>query len=184
MPTIPLTRTPPQTPLRISLSAAASSSSLPNFQFSLFNFKPKKFHFFKPLSSLRETKKQKTPSNAPQSLRTLLNFNPKGGNDEGTDGETGGGGDEGSDTAVKGTILAGLLLVGAVGGFGSLGYIYKDQISAFLTQFSVFIEGKFQTTISNLLILANYCGKSVANFFYFSQFRSKILYFSRFNIMV
>ncbi|XP_022866747.1 uncharacterized protein LOC111386512 [Olea europaea var. sylvestris] len=139
MPTIPLTRTPPQTPLCISLSAAASS--LPNFQFSLFNFKPKKFHFFKPLSSLRETKKQKTPSNAPQSLRTLLNFNPKGGNDEGTDGETGGGGDEGSDTAVKGTILAGLLLVGAVGGFGSLGYIYKDQISAFLTQFSVFIEG-------------------------------------------
>ncbi|CAI9780045.1 unnamed protein product [Fraxinus pennsylvanica] len=65
----------------------------------------------------------------------------KGGNDEGTDGETsGGGGDEGSNTAVKGTILAGLLLVGAVGGFGSLGHIYKDQINAFLTQFSGFIR--------------------------------------------
>ncbi|CAI9757779.1 unnamed protein product [Fraxinus pennsylvanica] len=143
MPTILLTRTPPQTPLCISLSAAASSP-IPNLQFSHFNFKPKKFHFLKPLSSLREIKKQKAPDNAPQSLRRLLNFNPKGGNDEGTDGETsggGGGGDEGSGTAVKGTILAGLMLLGAVGGFGSLGYIYKDQINAFLTQFSGFIEG-------------------------------------------
>lgn len=63
-------------------------------------------------------------------------MNPKGENDDNTDGDTTGG-----DTAVKGTILAGLLLVGVVGGFGTVGYIYRDQINAFLTQFSGFIEG-------------------------------------------
>jgi hypothetical protein len=45
------------------------------------------------------------------------------------------------DTAFKGTLLAGVLLVGVVGGFGAVGYIYKDQINAFLNQFSGFIEG-------------------------------------------
>ena len=45
------------------------------------------------------------------------------------------------DTAIKGTILAGVLLVGVVGGFATVGYVYKDQINAFLTQFSTFIEG-------------------------------------------
>lgn len=45
------------------------------------------------------------------------------------------------DTAIKGTILAGLLLVGVVGGFGTVGYIYKDQVNAFLNQFSGIIEG-------------------------------------------
>lgn len=98
----------------------------------------------KPCSSLKETKKQKTlhkaPSNkAPQSLKRLLNLNP-----EGDDGEESGG-DEGEglggENAVKGTILAGLLLVGFIGGFGGVGYFYKDQINAFLTQFSGFIEG-------------------------------------------
>lgn len=98
----------------------------------------------KPCSSLKETKKQKTlqkaPSNkAPQSLKRLLNLNP-----EGDDGEESGG-DEGEglggENAVKGTILAGLLLVGVIGGFGGVGYFYKDQINAFLTQFSGFIEG-------------------------------------------
>lgn len=45
------------------------------------------------------------------------------------------------DTALKGTLLAGVLLVGVVGGFASVGYVYKDQINAFLNQFSTFIEG-------------------------------------------
>lgn len=47
------------------------------------------------------------------------------------------------DTAVKGSILAGVLLLVVVGGFGTMGYVYKDQINAFLTQFSGFIEGNF-----------------------------------------
>lgn len=60
-----------------------------------------------------------------------------------------------SDTALKGTLLAGVLLVGVVGGFGTVGYIYKDQINAFLNQFSGFIEGKvhlFNTLLWLLLI--------------------------------
>ncbi|CAK9152733.1 unnamed protein product, partial [Ilex paraguariensis] len=107
----------------------------------LFHFKPKRFHFLKPCSSLKETKKQQTlsksPDNAPQSFRRLLKLNPKA-DQEG--GESGDGGLEG-DTAVKGTLLAGLLLVSVVGGFGAVGYIYKEQINAFLTQFSGVLEG-------------------------------------------
>ena len=52
------------------------------------------------------------------------------------------------DTAVKGSILAGVLLLGVVGGFGAVGYVYKDQINAFLTQFSGFIEGNFLKVLS------------------------------------
>lgn len=73
----------------------------------------------------------KTPNKTPQSLRRLLK------NDDESDS---GSGDTGND-AIKGTILAGLLIVGVVGGFGTVGYIYKDQINAFLNHFSVFIEG-------------------------------------------
>ncbi|GAU37935.1 hypothetical protein TSUD_269500 [Trifolium subterraneum] len=49
--------------------------------------------------------------------------------------------DDGSGTALKGTILAGVLLVGFVGGFASVGYFYREPINSFLNQFSGFIEG-------------------------------------------
>ncbi|KAK7258264.1 hypothetical protein RIF29_32846 [Crotalaria pallida] len=46
------------------------------------------------------------------------------------------------DLDVKGgTLVAGLLAVGVVGGFASVGFIYRDQINSFLTHFSVFIQG-------------------------------------------
>ncbi|KAL0326433.1 UNVERIFIED_CONTAM: hypothetical protein Sradi_5212600 [Sesamum radiatum] len=151
MPTIPFRTAPPTQPCRGLSSSTTSSPSItlrqsPNFHLSLFGFKPKRFHFLKPCSSLRQTKKQqqqtlsKAPNNAPQSLRRILNFNPRGENDENKDANATEG-DGGDDAAIKGTILAGLLLVGVVGGFGTVGYIYKDQINAFLTQFSGFIEG-------------------------------------------
>lgn len=72
-----------------------------------------------------------------------MNFTPRSENDENRDGdaEEDGSGDDAA--AIKGTILAGLLLVGVVGGFGTVGYIYREQINAFLTQFSGFIEGEF-----------------------------------------
>lgn len=96
-----------------------------------------------PRSSLKQTKKQqtlsKTPSGAPQSFSKLLNFGPKEENDSAESG--GGDGDGDGDAAVKGTLLAGLLIVGAVGGFGAVGYLYKEQINAFLTQFSSIIDG-------------------------------------------
>ncbi|CAI9117149.1 OLC1v1018493C1 [Oldenlandia corymbosa var. corymbosa] len=133
--------------LSLSSSSPLQQQQKPTFKFSLltpssssslyhFKFRPKRSHFLKPCSSLKETKKQQTlskvPSTAPppQGLKRLLNLSPKDDDDDG-----------GDSTAVTGTILAGLLLLGVVGGFGAVGYFYRDQINSFLTQFSGFIEG-------------------------------------------
>ncbi|KAG2714062.1 hypothetical protein I3760_03G008500 [Carya illinoinensis] len=153
-----LTLRPPPPPCLFSFSSPpspppppASSSSSSSF---LFSFRPnKRFHFLTPCSSLKQTKKQRSstaPSTAPQSLRWFFS-NPKseeegggggggGGDKRGSDGDEGGLEMEG-DTAFKGSLLAGVLLVGFVGGFAAVGYVYKDQINAFLSQFSTFIDG-------------------------------------------
>ncbi|XP_047329483.1 TVP38/TMEM64 family membrane protein slr0305-like [Impatiens glandulifera] len=154
MPTTQLSR-PPCLLFPPLLPATQSHKLLrPNFHCSLLshttfsspsfilNFRSKRFHFLNPSSSLRETKKrhhtplQKAPdNNAPQiRRRPLLTLNSKiAGDKEGSGGN--------GQTALKGTLLAGLLLVGFVGSFGTVGYIYKDQINVFLTQFSELIEG-------------------------------------------
>ncbi|CAB4289032.1 unnamed protein product [Prunus armeniaca] len=139
-----LTLRPPPPP-SVLLPCLSSLSPPPSF---LFSFRPnKRFHFLSPCSSLKQSKKkslQKTtrPPNAPppQSQRWFFN-NPKG--DEGGEIEKTDEADSafGGDTALKGTVLAGVFLVGIVGGFAGVGYLYKDQINAFLNQFSTFIEG-------------------------------------------
>ncbi|GAV59370.1 SNARE_assoc domain-containing protein [Cephalotus follicularis] len=140
----------------------------PSFSSNYFfySFRPnKRFHFLKPCSSIKQTKKQqtlqksKTPRTAPQSLRWFLN--PKGGGSGDDDDKIKGdseGGLEG-DTAVKGTLLAGLLLVGVVGGFAAVGYVYKDQINVFLNQLSGFIEG--YGPVGYALFVAAYAGLEV-----------------------
>ncbi|XP_031391830.1 uncharacterized protein LOC116203971 [Punica granatum] len=143
----PLLTTPPSRP---SSSSSSSSSPLiysfyryssPSF---LFSFRPnKRFHFLKPCSSLKQSRKQQTlqKTTAPQSLKWFFGSKGDGGDDSGKlEGEEDAGGLEG-ENAVKGTLLAGVLLIGVVGGLGAVGYIYKDQINAFLNQFSTVIEG-------------------------------------------
>eukprot|EP00250_Pteridium_aquilinum_P017768 c23776_g1_i1 orf=978-2066(-) len=63
------------------------------------------------------------------------------------------------DTAVKGSIAAGLLLVGVIGGFGAASYVYKDQINDFLLKFSDFIEGNGAAGYA--LFVAGYAGLEI-----------------------
>ncbi|KGN52660.1 uncharacterized protein LOC101204460 [Cucumis sativus] len=144
--------------MRVLLTLRPASSnpppclSSPNFSpplasSFLFSFRPnKRFHFLKPCSSLKQSKKptlQKTPTSAPQSFKWL--FSAKSDDDDA--GEKGNKGVDGDgavledDSAVKGTLLAGVLLVGVIGGFAFAGYVYRDPINAFLNQFSTFIDG-------------------------------------------
>ncbi|KAF8104966.1 hypothetical protein N665_0165s0051 [Sinapis alba] len=135
-----------------SLTLTLRSSSLP-FTCTSSSFKLyKRFHFLKPCSSLKQTKKQQQslrrsppPSTAPPPKSLRWFFNPKSSDDDNDDDaeSPAAESDEGSggDAAIKGTILAGVLLIGTVGGFAGVGYVYRDQINTFLTQFSTFIEG-------------------------------------------
>ncbi|KAG2710103.1 hypothetical protein I3760_04G009300 [Carya illinoinensis] len=141
-----LTLRPPPPPGPFSLYPHPASYNSSSF---LSSFRPdKRFHFLAPCCSLKQTKKQRSgraPRTAPQSIRWLFS-NPKsdeeggGGDKRGRDDEEGGLELE-DDTEFKGTLLAGVLLVGLVGGFATAGYVYKDQINAFLSRFSTFIDG-------------------------------------------
>ena len=123
----------------LHFSPPLSSSSF------LFSFTPnKRFHFLKTCSSLKQSKKpslQKTPTTAPQSFKWL--FSPKSDDDDAAAAADKGNKDAEDDTALKGTLLAGVLLLGIIGGFAFAGYVYKDPINAFLNQFSTFIDGNF-----------------------------------------
>ncbi|XP_010477556.1 PREDICTED: uncharacterized protein LOC104756634 [Camelina sativa] len=162
----------------LTLGLSLRSSSLPftssNFRFfsppssSSSSFRLyRRFHFLKPCSSLKQTKKKKQntlPSTAPppQSLRWF--FNPKSSDEDDDDDKSSaaenddGGGSDG-DAALKGTILAGVLLIGTVGGFAGVGYVYRDQINMFLTQFSTYIEG--YGTAGYALFIAVYAGLEI-----------------------
>lgn len=53
--------------------------------------------------------------------------------------------EEGMSGTIKGTIIATVLLLAFVGAFGVLGVVYKEQINDILTQFSDFLEGRFNS---------------------------------------
>ncbi|KAM1789820.1 hypothetical protein ACFX12_033942 [Malus domestica] len=138
-----LTLRPPPPSSSLLLPCLSALSPPPSSSF-LFSSRPnRRSHFLTPCFSLKQSKKkslQNTPNAPPQSQRWFFNT-PK---DDGAEIEKTGEADDGafeSDTAFKGTVLAGVVLVGIVGGFAGVGYVYKDQINAFLNQFSTFIEG-------------------------------------------
>lgn len=124
---------------RIRFFTSSSSSSI--FNKSQFH---KRFHFVTPCSSLKQTKKQRSKINTtvppPSGLKRL--FSSKGEeDDEKNESEVAESDSEDDGFALKGTILAGVLLVAVVGGFGAVGYFYRDPINSFLNQLSLFIEG-------------------------------------------
>ncbi|CAN7094398.1 unnamed protein product [Brassica rapa subsp. narinosa] len=155
-----------------SLTLTLRSSSLP-FTFTSSSFR--RFHFLKPCSSsLKQTKKQQQslrrsppPSSAPPPKSLRWFFNPKSSDDDDAkspkaESDEGSGG----DAAIKGTILAGVLLIGTVGGFAGVGYVYRDQINTFLTQFSTFIEGYGPAGYA--LFIAVYAGLEASFFIFMS----------------
>ncbi|CAO2182118.1 unnamed protein product [Urochloa humidicola] len=102
--------------------------------------------FQPPLSSLREPNKATLRKASPNVPFRLGGGGGGGGNPKdrrrpAADEEKEEAEGDGGAGAVTGTLLAGALLVGVVGGFGAAGYVYKDQINSFLTQFSGFIDG-------------------------------------------
>jgi len=116
---------------------------------SSFIFTPyRRSNFLTPCSSLRQT--QRDPkrqlgakiNTAPSDSALKRLFSP---NDSQGDGDAADNTDSDFQdaTAFKGTLLAGFLLLGVIGGFASVGYIYRDQLNSFLNQLSLFIEGLF-----------------------------------------
>lgn len=63
------------------------------------------------------------------------------------------------DTALKGSIMAVLTLVGVVGGIGAVSYLYRNQINDFLIQSSDFIEG--YGTAGYAIFVAVYAGLEI-----------------------
>ena len=116
-------------------------------------------HFLTPCSSLRHTQRDPKKqlgakiNTAPSDSALKRLFSP---NDSQGDGDPADNTDSRSDfqdsTAFKGTLLAGFLLLGVIGGFASVGYIYRDQINTFLNQLSLFIEGLFFSLLIYLFI--------------------------------
>ncbi|KAJ0960718.1 hypothetical protein J5N97_001414 [Dioscorea zingiberensis] len=141
--TTPHSLASPPTPMPSMIPRLLSSPlphlPIPFLSSPLSTLRSRRLPTFRPLSSLKESKKptlRKASSNAPQSFKF---DNSKGGPDgPGPDGPEGG---LGGDSAIAGSVLAGILLVGFIGGVGTVGFLYKDQINSFLNQFSGFIEG-------------------------------------------
>lgn len=136
------------TPQTLSSSIATSTSStLVSFTTPLpcrCNNQYRNNILFRPLSSIRgHAKEHQTAVKKSSDIPHIFPFEKGSGEGEGGGGggEESGDGDEENGATIKGTVLAGLLLAGVVGGFGSVGYIYRDQINVFLIQFSSFIEG-------------------------------------------
>ncbi|WVY94422.1 hypothetical protein V8G54_033510 [Vigna mungo] len=97
-----------------------------------------------------EAKINTTPSDS--ALKRL--FSP---NDSQGDGDAADNTDSRSDfqdaTTFKGTLLAGFLLLGVIGGFASVGYIYRDQVNSFLNNLSFLLKVSFPLSFSHLIYL-------------------------------